>query len=370
MPTCRASPARHVVLVKTLTVSLGHQGIVETATPTSRRRDRRIAFVKPPATQDSKVAHAMQLFTSMLWAFKGTTRSTWEVAAPEEADVIVFHKEAPDRRLPDWQASGKLAVEIATGPHPGAAAARSLSYPFRAAQAFALLEQLDAELESADALNHAMISHTGEFKRAVPGEESWSFVDALRTLRAYSGGERWWVAYRDAEPVLWVKSGGTVYLAEASIVQSLRDGTLRLHEMRMQSGAPSATGAQPRGGSELIWFAAYYASDHLAVALTDNARYRITRWPNFGTIRPPVTQIRAAAALSGKAIDVSQVASRARIALVDAARTLNALSALGLLLPGETDIQAAEVTRTQSAPTFSALGTLLKNIRRHLGLGF
>jgi hypothetical protein len=55
--------------------------------------------------------------------------------------------------------------------------------------------------------------------------------------------------------------------------------------------------------------------------------------------------------------------------LVDAARALNALSALGLLLPAEIDIQAAEVTGTRPAPTFSALGNLLKNIRRHLGLG-
>ena len=315
------------------------------------------------------MAHAMQLFTSMLWAFKGTTRSTWEVASPEEAEVIVYHRDAPDGRLAEWQASGKLAVEIVTGPQPGGAGARFLNYPFRAAQAFALLEQLDAELASADALNHAMISHTGEFKRVHPGEESWSFVDALRTLRAYSGGERWWVAYRETEPVLWVKSGGSVYLADSAVVQSLRQGTLRLHEMRMQSGAPPATGAQLRGGSELIWFAAYYASDRLAVALTDNARYRITRWPNFGAIRPPVTQIRIAAALSGRAIDVSRAASRARVPLVDAARTLNALSALGLLLPAETDIEAAELPRAEPAPTFSALGALLRNIRRHLGLG-
>ena len=315
------------------------------------------------------MAHAVQLFTSMLWAFKGTTRSTWDVALPEEADVIVFHGDAPDGRLAQWRANGKLTVQIAAGPQPTSVGSRALVYPFRAAQAFALLEQLDAELESADALNHAMISHTGEFKRVTPGEESWSFVDALRTLRAYSGGERWWVAYKEAEPVLWVKSGGTVYLADPAVVQSLRQGTLQLHEMRMQSGAPPATGAQLRGGSELIWFAAYYASDRLAVALTDNARYRITRWPNFGTIRPPVAQIRVAAALSGQAIDLTCVASRARLPLVDAARTLNALSALGLLLPGETDIEAAEVPRAQSAPTFSALGALLKNIRRHLGLG-
>jgi hypothetical protein len=214
-----------------------------------------------------------------------------------------------------------------------------------------------------------MISHTGEFKRVVPGDESWSFVDALRTLRAYSGGERWWVAYRDNEPVVWVKSGGTVYLAEPAVVQSLRDGTLRLHEMRMQSGAPPTSGAQPRGGSELIWFASYYASDRLAVALTDGARYHITRWPNFGAIRPPVSQIRACAALSGRAIDVSQVASRARIALVDAARTLNALSALGLLLTAENEIRPAETPRSRTTQSFSALGSLLKKIRSHLGLG-
>ena len=340
-----------------------------TVVSTPRRRDRRIAFVKSPAALDAKVAHAMQLFTSMLWAFKGTTRSAWEVASPEEADVVVFHAEAPDERLAEWQAGGKLAVEIATGPQSSGVGARALVYPFRAAQAFTLLEQLDAELESADALNHAMISHTGEFKRVTPGEESWSFVDALRTLRAYSGGERWWVAYREAEPVLWIKSGGTVYLADPAVVQSLREGTLKLHEMRMQSGAPPATGAQLRGGSELIWFAAYYASERLAVALTDSARYRITRWPNFGAIRPPVAQIRVAAALSGQAIDLTRLASRARVPWLDAARTLNALSALGLLLPAETDIEAKEAPRSQSTPALSALGALLKNIRRHLGLG-
>jgi hypothetical protein len=306
----------------------------------------------------------------MLWAFKGTTRSAWQIASPEEADVIVFHKEAPDGRLPDWQSRGKLAVEISTEACPGSAASRSLIYPFRAAQAFALLEQLDAELESAEALTHAMISHTGEFKRPPPGEEFWSFVDALRTLRAYSGGERWWVAYREYEPVLWVKSGGTVYLAEPAIVRSLRDGTLRVHEMRMQSGAPPATRAQLRAGSELIWFSAWYASDRLGVALTDSARYRITRWPDFGAIRPPVAQIRAAAVLSGKAIDVRQVASRARMPLVDAARTLNALSASGLLLSTEIDIRAAGIPRPQPPPAFNVLANLLRNLRRHLGLGF
>ena len=358
-----------------------------TAVSSSRRRDRRIAFVKSPAAQEAKVAHAMQLLTSMLWAFKGTTRSAWEIASPEEADVIVYHADAPDGRLPEWQASGKLPLEIATGPQPGGTGSRALVYPFRAAQAFALLEQLDAELESADALKHAMSGHTGEFRHPAPGEDSWSFVDALRTLRAYSGGERWWVVYRQAEPVLWVKSGGVVYLADPAVVESLRQGTLEVHGMRMQSGAPptteaerresheapmvrrGATGTQLRGGSELIWFAAYYASDRLAVALSDSARYRITRWPDFGAIRPPLDQIRVAAALSARAIDLGEAASRARIPLKDAARTLNALSALGLLLPAESGAGSVESARSQSTPTFGALGALLRNIRRHLGFG-
>lgn len=342
---------------------------METTLYASRRRDRRIAFVKSPAPQDAKVAHAMQLLTSMLWAFKGTTRSAWEIASPEEADVIVFHADAPDGRLPEWQASGKLALEIATAPQPGAIGSRTLVYPFRAARAFALLEQLDAELESAAALNYAMSSHTGEFKRPAPGEESWSFVDALRTLRAYSGGERWWVVYREAEPVLWVKSGGVVYLADPAVVESLRQGTLQLHEMRMQSGAPPANGAQLRGGSELIWFAAYYTSNRLAVALSDSARYRIARWPNFGAIRPPVAQIRVVAALSARAVDLGEVASLARIPVTDAARTLNALSALGLLLPAESDTESVVAARAPATPTVNALGALLRNIRRHLGLG-
>lgn len=313
------------------------------------------------------MAHAMQLLSSMLWAFKGTTRSSWEISAPEEADVVVFHGDDPDGRLPGWQANGKLAVEIATSAQSSGSGSRSLIYPFRAAQALALLEQLDAELESADALNHAMVSHTGEFKRVSPGEECWSFVDALRTLRAYSGGERWWAAVQDSQPVLWVKSGGTVYLADSATVQALRQGSLRIQELRMQAGAPPAIGEPPRGGSELIWFAAYYASDRLAVALSERARYRMTRWPNFGAIRPPVAQVRVAAALSGHAIDLSQVASRARLPVGDAARTFNALSALGLLLPAECATDVVDTPRVQ--PPFSALGSLLRNIRKHLGLG-
>jgi hypothetical protein len=77
----------------------------------SNRPDRRIALLKPKISRDGKAAHAMQLLSSMLWAFKGTTRSVWETSGPEEADVAVFHADdAADVRVAHWQANGKQRI--------------------------------------------------------------------------------------------------------------------------------------------------------------------------------------------------------------------------------------------------------------------
>src|SRR5438105_3498218 len=107
---------------------------------------RRIALVKPASVVEEKITHALQLFDSILWAFQGTTRSTWTLVAPEAAEVIVVHEGDPDQRIPAWRAGGKLIVEIAVRDSPSCA----LVYPFRAAQALALLERLDGQLNSQD----------------------------------------------------------------------------------------------------------------------------------------------------------------------------------------------------------------------------
>src|SRR3984885_1749859 len=105
-----------------------------TLAATAERPDRRIALVKPAAATDERVAHALQLLDSILWAFQGTTRSTWKVGTPEVADVIVVHEADTNKHVATWKTSGKLVVEIATEARVDTTAANVLVYPFRAQQ--------------------------------------------------------------------------------------------------------------------------------------------------------------------------------------------------------------------------------------------
>src|ERR1700733_3681417 len=115
---------------------------------TAGRPDRRIALLKPAAATDERVAHALQLLDSILWAFQGTTRSTWKIGTPEVADVIVVHEADTDTHAETWKTSGKLVVEIATEARVDTTAPNVLISPFRAQQVLVLLERLDTQLSS------------------------------------------------------------------------------------------------------------------------------------------------------------------------------------------------------------------------------
>ncbi len=131
---------------------------------------RRIALVKPASAADEKVTHALQLFDSILWAFQGTSsRTSWTVVAPDAADVIVVYEADPDQRIAAWRAQGKLIVEFAVAEPTSAA----LVYPFRAAQALALLERLDTQLKAQGEPPPPKASTA----------DPWSFVETLRTIR-------------------------------------------------------------------------------------------------------------------------------------------------------------------------------------------
>jgi hypothetical protein len=121
---------------------------VSTSASTGGRPDRRIALLKPAAATDERVAHALQLLDSILWAFQGTTRSTWKIGSPEVADVVVIHEAGTDKHATTWKSSGKLIVEIATEARVDTSAPNLLVYPFRAQQVLVLLERLDTQLSS------------------------------------------------------------------------------------------------------------------------------------------------------------------------------------------------------------------------------
>lgn len=332
----------------------------------SHRRDRRIALVKPRDAQDAKAAHAMQLLSSMLWAFRGTTRSAWETAAPDEADVVVFHIEDDnDTRVADWQANGKLAVQIHTNPKATPASRHALIYPFRAAQAFALLEQLDNELQSRGTGS----AHVPAAERVILKGEEWAFAAMLESLRAQQNMPTWSVAYGDSGPLVWIKSGGAAYFAEPATVLALRNGAAQLERLRLgpPHGPVGIEGLKRE--SELSWFAAYYAGARLIDGLSSTARYRLTRWPDFGSIQPPRAQLRATAVLACEPVTVADLATRARMTSEEATRTLNALAAHGLVTASGPRPCGAGTENSLIAPPFKGLAVLLRKVRQRLGLG-
>src|SRR5579862_3267617 len=109
--------------------------------------ERRIALFKPASAADERVTHAMQLLDSILWAFQGTTRSTWKVTSADVAEVVVIYAQDYDARIDEWRNSGKIVVEIATEGLADPAVQNRLVYPFRAQQVLVLLERLDALLD-------------------------------------------------------------------------------------------------------------------------------------------------------------------------------------------------------------------------------
>jgi hypothetical protein len=351
---------------------------LSTLAATSGRPDRRIALLKPAAATDERIAHALQLLDSILWAFQGTTRSTWKIGAPEVADVIVIHEADTDKPAQTWKSSGKLIVEIATEARVDTTVPNLLVYPFRAQQVLVLLEQLDTQLSSAGDASDASAADSPASEPETPADP-WSFVEALRTLRSVQNSEAWLVG-RDAKtPVLWLRGDAATYTADAGTVQAIRRGSFRLSKLTLHKGADpgasvpvdgqQATGPASRSGMELSWFAGYHASSQLAPGLQASACYRITQWPNFGLIRPLPSQLRVAAGLSAAAADLDEIIKRASVAAEEAVRTLNALYACGVLVSIESGGAAVRMTPGALAEPRGGFTKFLRSVRKHLGLG-
>lgn len=317
--------------------------------------ERHIAVLRTEA-RDERVTHALQLFSSMLWAFRGSMSVTWTASAPAEADVVVVHHRASGKEAEHWRAQGKIIVEICTGAAAGGA--NSLIYPFRADQVRALLERLDAQLRGD--VGAATPSFTGE---------AWRFVESMRAMRTRADERRWFVGRQGTHPVLYVQSNAATFLAEDSTVAELRSGALDLNSLRLEVSVPPASGARLRSGLELLWFAAYHAGDRLVPSFDTASQIKLARWPNVSAIRPAPVQLRITAALAGGESTVERLAARVRVERGVVIRTINALAAANLVIASRSDVpDDAQSWRPQALPR-SGFGAFLRGVRRHLGLG-
>lgn len=105
--------------------------------------ERRIALIKPSASEE-QASHAVQLFDSVLWVFKGTTRSSWVTTAVDAADIVVVHHSEPANNLARWRKEGKHIVVLSTDEKRHPAGARTLVYPCPAVKVLSMLERSQA----------------------------------------------------------------------------------------------------------------------------------------------------------------------------------------------------------------------------------
>jgi hypothetical protein len=328
---------------------------------------RRIALVKPRFSTDEQAGHAVQLFDSVLWVFKGTTR--WQIATVDDAEVVVVHHSEPPAHLETWQQAGKRIIKLSTDKTQHPADPYTLLYPFPAVQVLGMLERVDAELEGWRDEPVASLAATPSRESSDP----WSLVESLRALRSLGNSALWLECKGERGVSLWMSGDGRRYFCDEGTAAALRTGSIDLSGLTPHKGAPPPSNFSPRPGQELFWFVTYHASATLAPWLEEKTSYRLLRWPDFGRVRANdelarTAQIRVVAALADAPASIAAVVVRTQTTVEHATRTMNALSSCGLIEPATA---AIESTRPESpAPVHpGGLKKFLRNLRKHLGLG-
>jgi hypothetical protein len=339
--------------------------------------ERRIALIKPSAAEE-QAGHAVQLFDSVLWVFKGTTRSSWVTTPAAAADIIVVHHSEPADIIARWRDEGKHIVVLSTDEKHHPAGPRTLVYPFPAVKVLSMLEHVEAEMGNNATVAPSAPVAAAPIKPRVSSSNAdpWSFVEALRTLRTVNNSTLWLMCKGPQGPFLWLRGDVGCYYCDSATAGAIRAGTLDLSGLSLQKGTPPPGNLPARSGAELFWFATYHASASLAPWLNDKTVYRLIRWPDLGRVRAHdaaelTTQIRVVAALAAEPSAPAKLATRAQTDIDAAARTLNALASCALIETTQPTPTAPKVTRTErSAPTpVGGLKQFLRNMRKHLRLG-
>lgn len=348
----------------------------QSATPGSGP-ERRIALIKPSASEE-QAGHAVQLFDSVLWVFKGSTRSSWLTTPADAADIIVVHhSEAPDN-LERWRTEGKHIVVLSTDEKQHPAGPRTLVYPFPAVQVLSMLERVEAELDSSSGApsRHIVATVAKEERADRSGVVSWTFVEALRTLRTVSNANLWLMCKGPHGPFLWLPGDVSRYFCDNATWDAIRAGTLDLDGLTLVKGTAPPGNLSPRPCDELLWFATWHASSSLAPWLDEQTAYRLIRWPDLGRLRASdaaerTAQIRIVAALNTGPLTFQSLAARAQATAEQTARTLNALSSCGLIEAAHTrTVAPLPATEAELAPVpVGGFKQFLRNMRKHLRLG-
>jgi hypothetical protein len=341
---------------------------VNAACPSTQRR---IALIKPRLADGESAGHALQLFDSVLWVFKGTTRSHWLASEPHDAAVVVVHHSEPTDRLDAWRRAGKIVITLSTDEAHHPAGPRTLLYPFPAVQVLSMLERVEAEMDDGDIEQPAAAAVASKNRDS---DDPWSFVEALRTVRTLANSSMWLECKGERGVSLWVRGDGARYFCDNDTAAAIRAGTIDLSGLTLQKGSAPTDVSPLRAGVELLWFSAHHASAVLAPWLQEKTSYRLLRWPDFGRVRADdeatrTAQIRMVAALSHAPASLAALAARTQTTVERATRTMNALSSCGLIEPAQIAAPSRPNGPRHALAAGGGFKQFLRNLRKHLRLG-
>jgi hypothetical protein len=334
----------------------------------TNRIDRFIALVKPKSSADDPAAHALQVFDSVLWVFKGTMRSNWVTASVDQAAVVVVHHAEQSERIAHWRKQGKQIVVISTDERQASAAPRTLVYPFKADRVLRLLNELEADLFGDTPAAVEKVTQADNKHIADP----WSFIETLGTLRGLNNADVWMMATDSLREEFWLRGDGRQYSCTENFARKIRSGTLKLSGFTFAARSVEVPAElMLRAGIELLWFGSYHVSAALSPALATKTKFRLMFWPDFGALRidsaaQRAAQLRIVASLDAASHSITSLIAAAEATQEEVVRTLNALSTCKCLLATSRPAAKTLPVATQQRGGFRSM---LRGIRKHLGLG-
>lgn len=289
---------------------------------------------------------ASNVFHSMLRILDGRTTAAWQLSPIEQADVLLVHAGSRSDALERWSRTGKPVVFLVDDRASRPPTLFVLRYPFRVMQLMAMLDQVSEHLNA---------PRPG---LALP-QSAWAAATSLRELGT-GGGDGWHVARDDAGTPLWISGG--MARATGATLERLRAGDLALGAFTPSEAAPEAAAAE-LPSHEVAWFVGLHCPAERAPWMTQDASWRLRRWPDFGRLGAHAMMMDLCALLSTRASTAAALAASSGHALGDVQRFLTAASLAGLL---------ASAPRTAmpegTPPPRTGWMRLVGELRRHLGL--
>ncbi|GAB4192450.1 MAG: hypothetical protein Tsb002_22080 [Wenzhouxiangellaceae bacterium] len=271
----------------------------------------------------------------------------WVFDEYEHADVIIALPDHP--RLPALLEKRKhlgrpLCVSLLDGISKAAEGTPALKTPVRVRDLVDLLERYAAEPPADRTADEAAANSEKKLPRGDSQRSKNALALARKLQRESAAAERHdLVLTVNGQPQIAVRMPDSMFriLGKEPVVAS--DGAQlleRLEGLRQEIGVEKVTDSGPQNAANwmpldcLYWhFGVQILSDSLLPGLNDKMRFKIKRWPDFGSIGSEPGQLRLAAFMTRRAMTIEQLTAVSQQTRNRIIAFINACALCNLLIP-------------------------------------